>query len=88
LLFVRAAIGQLREFVVRDGGLTRVARQSEPCTNALTQLKLTAPDYTTLSRRSAKLESKLKRRPSGPIHLIVDSTGLSVRGEGQWATWK
>jgi hypothetical protein len=65
-------------------------RQTEGFLNSvlrLMQLKLTAPDYTTLSRRSAKLESKLKRRPSGPIHLIVDSTGLSVRGEGQWATW-
>ncbi len=51
-------------------------------------LELEAPDHTTLSRRSAGLATELKHRPAGPIHLIVDSTGLSVRGEGEWATWK
>jgi hypothetical protein len=66
-------------------------RQTEGFLNSVLRLMglgLSAPDYTTLSRRSAKLKTTLKHRPSGPIHLIVDSTGLSVRGEGQWATWK
>jgi len=66
-------------------------RQTEGFLNSvlrLMRLELTPPDHTTLSRRSAGLQVEIKRRPSGPIHLIVDSTGLSVRGEGEWATRK
>ena len=40
---------------------------------------LEAPDHTTLSRRSRHLDVELRRVPAkGPIHVIVDSTGLSV----------
>ena len=47
---------------------------------------LAAPDHTTLSRRSQSLAVDFRRIPSrGPIHLIVDSTGLSIVGEGEWA---
>ena len=50
---------------------------------------LEAPDHTTLSRRSRYLAVGLHRVPvKGPIHLIVDSTGLSIAGEGEWATAK
>ena len=66
-------------------------RQTEGFLNSvlgLMRLPLSAPDHTTLSRRSATLDTKLKHRPNGPIHLVVDSTGLSVHGEGEWATWK
>jgi IS5 family transposase len=52
-------------------------------------LELDVPDHTTLSRRSRTLKRKLKTTiPSGPIDLIIDSTGLSVFGEGQWAAGK
>ena len=52
-------------------------------------LELDVPDHTTLSRRSRTLKLKLKATiPSGPIDLIIDSTGLSVFGEGQWAAAK
>ena len=45
---------------------------------------LEAPDHTTLSRRSQHLDVELYRAPAkGPIHLIVDSTGLSIVGEGE-----
>ena len=45
---------------------------------------LEAPDHTTLSRRSRHLDVGLHRVPAkGPIHLIVDSTGLSIVGEGE-----
>ena len=55
----------------------------------LMHLDLTAPDHTTLSRRGSKLEVALHRRvPAGPIHLIVDSTGLKIMGQGQWAAAK
>jgi hypothetical protein len=48
-----------------------------------------APDHTTLSRRGRKLDIALRARlPTGPIHLIVDSTGLEVIGQDQWAAAK
>jgi IS5 family transposase len=47
---------------------------------------LSAPDHTTLSRRGQYLDLTLRRVPTSEgIHLIVDSTGLSVVGEGEWA---
>ena len=50
---------------------------------------LEAPDHTTLSRRSQRLDVKLQGLPvKGPLHLIVDSTGLSIVGEGDWAAVK
>ena len=46
----------------------------------------TAPDHTTLSRRGQHLALALRRARPGPsLHLIVDSTGLSIVGEGAWA---
>jgi hypothetical protein len=52
-------------------------------------LHLDIPDHTTLSRRSKTLNIKLKAKlPPDPIDLIIDSTGLSVFGEGQWAAAK
>ena len=50
---------------------------------------LSAPDHTTLSRRSQHLEVQLRRLPTGAAtHLIIDSTGLSIVGEGEWAAAK
>jgi len=50
---------------------------------------LEAPDRTTLSRRSQCLDVELNRVASSrPIHLIVDSTGLSIVGKGEWAAVK
>ena len=47
---------------------------------------LTAPDHTTLSRRGQHLALALRRaRPGTSRHLIVDSTGLAIVGEGEWA---
>ena len=56
---------------------------------SLMDVDLEAPDHTTLSRRSRHLDVELHRIPAtGPIHLIVDSTGLSITGEGEWAAVK
>ena len=56
---------------------------------SLMGVDLAAPDHTTLSRRSQSLAVECRRIPSrGPIHLIVDSTGLSLVGEGEWAAVK
>ena len=47
---------------------------------------LTAPDHTTLSRRGQHLARPRRRaRPGTSLHLIVDSTGLSIVGAGEWA---
>ena len=52
---------------------------------ALLGLDLRVPDYSTLSRRHADLAVELPPPPQrGPIHLVVDSTGLKVYGEGEW----
>ena len=46
---------------------------------------LPAPDYSTLCRRARSLEVALPAAArKGPLHLVVDSTGLKVYGEGEW----
>jgi IS5 family transposase len=51
----------------------------------LLKLDLSVPDFTTLSRRRAALEIELPiRRRNDPVHLVVDSTGMKVFGEGEW----
>jgi hypothetical protein len=49
-------------------------------------LDLKIPDHTTLSTRQKKLEVPLyqQRRSGEGLHLVVDSTGLKVFGEGEW----
>ena len=51
----------------------------------LMELDLKAPDHTTLSRRSKDVDVPSPTRVhDGPIHLIVDSTGLKISGAGEW----
>src|SRR5689334_6517144 len=48
-------------------------------------LDLAVPDHTTLSRRAATLEVPRSRSGGGgPLHLLVDSTGLRLGGPGEW----
>ncbi len=67
-------------------------RQTEGFLNSLFRMMgidLQAPDHTTLSRRNQSLDVRIRRSASTePMHLIVDSTGLSIVGEGQWAAVK
>ena len=50
------------------------------------RLDLSAPDYTTLSRRSQHLPRRLRLVPTDEgLHLVLDSTGLSIVGAGEWA---
>ncbi len=51
---------------------------------ALLGLDLAVPDHTTLSRRAETLELARPRSGSGPVHLLVDSTGLKLCGSGEW----
>lgn len=51
----------------------------------LMDLDLPVPDYSTLCRRRKTLEVVLPRRCEGePLHVVVDSTGVKVFGEGEW----
>ena len=67
-------------------------RQTEGFLNSLlrlTGLELKAPDHTTLSRRNRDVEvPRPARERAGPIHLIVDSSGLKIRGTGEWHSHK
>ena len=47
-------------------------------------LDLAVPDYTTLCKRAKSLAVSLPRWATGPLHLVLDSTGLKVFGEGEW----
>src|SRR3954452_23328355 len=52
-------------------------------------LEPAGPDHTTLSRRAARLEVPRPRSGgSGPLHLLVDSTGLKLGGPGEWLVEK
>ncbi len=51
----------------------------------LLAVDVSVPDYTTLSRRCQTLRVRLPRLPkSEPRHLVVDSTGVKIFGEGEW----
>jgi hypothetical protein len=50
-------------------------------------LTLKTPDHTTLSRRNRSVEvPRLARVHDGPVHLVIDSTGLKMLGDPLLAT--
>lgn len=52
---------------------------------AVMKMNLPVPDHSTLSRRLAGLEIGLPVKVCRqPRHLVVDSTGVKVYGEGEW----
>lgn len=52
---------------------------------ALLEVALPVPSYSTLSRRAAELTVTLGALPrSTPLHLVIDSSGFKVYGEGEW----
>ena len=53
----------------------------------LMQVDLSVPEHSTVSRRKGTLSAPLPVSPnSSSIHLVVDSTGVKVYGEGEWKT--
>jgi hypothetical protein len=51
----------------------------------LVGLTLSAPDHSTVSRRAVTLPViQPAQVPHGPLHVLIDSTGLQVYGAGQW----
>jgi hypothetical protein len=73
-------------------GVFRLAlRQTEGLIGSILQLldlDLPVPDHSTLSRRAATLEVPRPKAGSGPVHLLVDSTGLRLCGPGEWLAEK
>ena len=63
-------------------------RQTEGLGRSLVGLmgaQIEIPDYTSLAKRAEKLGIALEvRKHTGPIDVVVDSTGLKVFGEGEW----
>ncbi|WP_375699654.1 IS5 family transposase [Pseudophaeobacter sp. TrK17] len=52
---------------------------------ALTGLEWSVPDFSTLCRRQKTLSVAIRYRgSSGPLHLLIDSTGIKAEGEGEW----
>jgi IS5 family transposase len=52
---------------------------------ALLEVALPVPSYSTLSRRAAEVAVALGALPrSGSVHLVIDSSGFKVYGEGEW----
>ena len=45
---------------------------------------LPVPDYSTTCRRAKTVRITLPKQADGPLHLILDSTGLKVYGGGEW----
>ena len=68
-------------------------RQTEGLIGSILQLldlDLAVPDHSTLSRRAEilKLPKPRSGLGSGPVHLLVDSTGLKFCGPGEWLVEK
>ena len=82
------------ELAIETGMMLRLAfnlalRQTEGLMISifgLLDVPLSTPDHSTLSRRARTMESISKGcvLPDGPIHLLIDSTGLKVFGAGEW----
>ena len=52
---------------------------------ALTELDWSVPNFSTLFRRQKTLPVAIPYRgSSGPLYLLVDSTGIKAEGEGEW----
>lgn len=55
---------------------------------AMLEFGVEVPHYSTLSRRASGLSVPAqclnRHNQPGPLHLVIDSTGLKVFGEGEW----
>src|SRR3954451_7238726 len=87
------------DVAIETGHLVRLAfgrpwRQTEGLLRSLATLlglDIGVPDHTTFSRRSPGLRlasSLAQAQRTGPVHVVIDSTGLKVYGAGEWLTGK
>ena len=81
------------DVAIETGMLLRLAfgrpwRQTEGLLRAvarLMNLDIGIPDHTTLSRRSAAMPLAAElTKMTGPVQVVIDSTGLKVYGAGEW----
>ena len=81
------------DIAIESGLMLRLAfgrpwRQTEGMLGSLMELlglNLPVPDHTTFSRRSVELGvATALRKANGPVHVVIDSTGLKVFGTGEW----
>jgi hypothetical protein len=55
----------------------------------LTGLDWDVPDFSTICRRQRTLAVNIPYRGAkGPLHLLIDSKGIKVEGEGEWNAHK
>ena len=62
-------------------------RATEGFAHSLFQLMgvdLPVPDYSTICRRANGLTVRLPKNAKGPLHVVLDSSGLKIFGEGEW----
>ena len=87
------------DIAIETGHLLRLAfgrpwRQTEGLLRSLATLlglDIGVPDHTTFARRSPGLSlasSLAEAQRSGPVHVVIDATGLKVYGAGEWLTEK
>ncbi len=87
------------EIAIETGHLLRLAfgppwRQTEGLLRSLATLlglSIGVPDHTTFSRRSPGLALASSLAPAqrtGPVHVVIDATGLQVYGAGEWLAEK
>jgi hypothetical protein len=77
-------------FVTLKSVYHQAGRQTQGFIESLFKLmgiELSMPDHSTVSRRMGKLQITLPVVPkTGARHVVVDSTGVKVYGEGEWKT--
>ncbi len=87
------------DVAIETGHLLRLAfgrpwRQTEGLLRSITALlgiDVGVPDHTTFSRRSPGLAlaaSLAHAQAGGPVHVVIDATGLKVYGAGEWLVEK
>jgi len=87
------------EVAIETGHLLRLVfgrpwRQTEGLLRSITDLlgvDVGVPDHTTFSRRSPGLAlatALAHTQAGGPMHVVIDATGLKVYGVGEWLTEK
>src|ERR671932_975065 len=83
------------DIAIETGHLLRLAfgrpwRQTEGLLRSLATLlglDIGIPDHTTFSRRSPGLslaQPLARAQRTGPVHVVIDATGLKVYGAGEW----
>src|SRR5215203_1310248 len=83
------------DVAIETGHLLRLAfgrpwRQTEGLLRSLTTLRdvgVGVPDHTPFSRRSPGLAlatALARAQAGGPVHVVIDTTGLKVYGAGEW----